>query len=1176
VEERLTSTNKSGVAGPAGGPSPVKQALVEIRHLRGELEEARRGQREPIAVIGVALRLPGGVASPERFWQALAEGEDLIGTIPAERWHADAYRGSGPDEPGTMYDVHGGFLDNIESFDADFFGINAREAASMDPQHRLLLELTWEALERSGIDPRSLADSPTGVWLGMTNSDYARRLTSDLLRIDGYTGIGAAASMAAGHIAYFFGLHGPAEVIDTACSSSLVAVHRAVQSLRRGETNLAIVGGANLILSPEIHVSFARTGMLSRSGRCQTFDANADGYVRSEGVAVVVLRRLSDARRAGDRVLAVIRGSAVNQDGRSAGITAPNGPAQEAVMHAALRDGDLSADSIGYVEAHGTGTPLGDPMEWRAIGAVYGEERGAGEPLHVGSVKTNLGHTEALAGLVGLIKAVLMMDRDRSIPPHLHFKSPNPRIDWERWPMKVPLTLTPWPGGSDVRRIAVSSFGFSGTNSHVILESPGTEGGPAEIRRDPDTEALLCLSASEPATLRELATRYVRFLRETQEDFHLMCESAASTRACLTHRIAVRASSKAQAADLLVRWLESDSVAPGTTGHLLAETPESSADFAQIASEFISGGKLPRSRRTPASVRVDLPLSPFQRRRFWFGESPLTEWQHALDRSWQAALAAGRTHSRLAPLGWKPESYLERWAVLERLTLAYAGATLAALPAFSQGISATLDDVIQSGEIRAIYRRLVQRWLRALVRVGHFVEVGGRYAPANGWSPIDLETCWRDAEGCLADQPGMLTYLRRSGMLLQDVLTGKVNPLETLFPDGSFTLAEAIYEEGPEAQYANRIVAEVARAFIEQRREKRTMRLLELGAGTGGTTAAILPLLRTFPVDYSFTDVSELFLNRGRRKFASFDFVRYFLLDLDSDSHGQQIRSGSFDMILAANVVHASRNIPAALERIRQLLAPGGAVVLLETTTHQACFDMSIGLIEGWQHFEDSERSEHPLLNAGKWCELLRRSGFEDPTALPDPASPAAFIGQHVLLARRGLSDVEISGSGAVAEQSHGPVPAVVNEGAEPAPAFAIDLNALSAGDWEERVAQCVRQTICRVFGLQVSPADLGDRDRLSDLGMDSLIAIELRSELAKVLGYEGRIPATIAFDTGSVGELTRTLAALTQPASESYSETGTASVPPVQVSVAVTAESLQEMTEERVEQLLKERLSKR
>ena len=1176
MEGRLTSTDKSAVAAPTSGPSPVKQALAEIRHLRAELEEARRGQREPIAVIGMALRLPGGVVSPERFWQALAAGEDLIGTIPAERWHADAYRGFGPDEPGTMYDVHGGFLDNIESFDADFFGIHAREAASMDPQHRILLELTWEALERSGINPRSLADSSTGVWLGMTNSDYARRLTSDPLRIDGYTGIGAAASMAAGHITYCLGLHGPAEVIDTACSSSLVAVHRAVQSLRCGETDLAIVGGANLILSPEIHISFSRTGMLSRSGRCQTFDANADGYVRSEGAAVVVLRRLSDARRMGDRVLAVIRGSAVNQDGRSAGITAPNGPAQEAVMRAALRDGDLSADSIGYVEAHGTGTPLGDPMEWRAIGAVYGEERGAGEPLHVGSVKTNLGHTEALAGLVGLIKTVLMMERDHNIPPHLHFKSPNPRIDWERWPMKVPLALTPWPAGSGVRRIAVSSFGFSGTNSHVILESPKIDGGPEETRRDPDTEALLCLSASEPATLRELASRYAHFLRETQEDFHRICESAASTRACLTHRIAVRASSKAQAADLLVRWLETDSVAPGTTGHLLAETPQGSADLAQIATEFISGGKLPRSRRTPASIRVDLPLSPFMRTRFWFGESPLTEWKHGLDRSWQAALAAGRTHSRLAPLGWKPASYPERWAVLERLTLAYAGATLAALPAFSKGSPAALDDMIQSGEIRAIYRRLVQRWLRALVQTGHFVEIGGHYAPANGWSPVDLETCWREAEVCLADQPGMLTYLRRCGMLLQDVLTGKVNPLETLFPDGSFTLAEAIYEEGPEAQYTNRIVAEVARAFVEQRREKRTMRLLEIGAGTGGTTAAILPLLRTFPVDYSFTDVSELFLNRGRRKFASFKFVRYFLFDLDRDSHGQQMRSGSFDVILAANVVHASRNIPAALERIRRLLAPGGALVLLETTKHQACFDMSIGLIEGWQHFEDSERTEQPLLDAEKWCELLRRSGFEDPTALPDPASPAAFIGQHVLLARRGLRDVEISSSGATAEQSQGTVPAAANEGTVPAPAFAVDLNLLSASDWEGKVAECVRQTICRVFGLQVSPEDLGDRDRLSDLGMDSLIAIELRSELAKALGYEGRIPATIAFDTGTVGELTRTLAALTQPAFESSGETARASAPPVVDSVMVTAESLQDMTEERVEQLLKERLKQR
>ena len=292
----------------APASSPVRQALMEIRRLRAELEACRGGQREPIAILGIAVRLPGGVTTPERFWEALAHGEDLIGTVPPERWDAAAFSSADADEPGTIYDVHGGFLQDVDAFDAEFFGIHPREAASMDPQHRILLELTWEALERSAIDPRSLMNSQTGIWLGMTNSDYARMLLDDPRRIDGYTGIGMAGSIAAGRIAYFLGTHGPAEVVDTACSSSLVAVHQAVQSLRRGETGVAIVGAANLMLSPEVHMCFSRTGMLSRTGRCHTFDAAADGYVRSEACCVMVLRRLADARRDGDPVLAVIRG----------------------------------------------------------------------------------------------------------------------------------------------------------------------------------------------------------------------------------------------------------------------------------------------------------------------------------------------------------------------------------------------------------------------------------------------------------------------------------------------------------------------------------------------------------------------------------------------------------------------------------------------------------------------------------------------------------------------------------------------------------------------------------------------------------------------------------------------------------------------------------------------------
>ncbi|HEX4310701.1 MAG TPA: beta-ketoacyl synthase N-terminal-like domain-containing protein [Acidobacteriaceae bacterium] len=1047
----MTQIDKSAPATPATGLSPVKQALVEIRRLRAELDDARRGQREPIAVVGMAVRLPGRIASPERFWQALAAGEDLIGTIPPERWRADSWCGADPDEPGTMYDIHGGFLDDIELFDAEFFGIHAREAASMDPQHRILLELSWEALERSGIDPRSLADSSTGVWLGLSNSDYARRLMNDPVRIDGYTGIGAAASMAAGHIAYLLGLHGPAEVLDTACSSSLVAIHHAVQSLRCGETGLAIVGGANLMLSPEIHVSFSRTGMLSRTGHCRTFDAEADGYARSEGCAVVVLRRLSDALRLGDRVLAVIRGSAVNQDGRSAGITAPNGPAQEAVMRAALRDAGLAPGEIGYVEAHGTGTPLGDPMEWRAIGSVYGDGRSPSAPLYVGSVKTNLGHTEAAAGLVGLIKAILMLEPGRSIPQHLHFTNPNPKIDWEHWPMRVPTAPAPWHEG--VRRAAVSSFGFSGTNAHVILESPAVD--------------------------------------------------------------------------------------------------------AALAS------------------RAALPLTSFNRKRFWFGDSPVTEWQKDADRAWQSAIEAAATQSHLGPLGWNPQTYPERWAALERLMLAHAAATLAALPGFPHATAASLDEVMDRCKFRSIYRRLVQRWLRALVRDGQLVEADGRYAPVAGANAVDLESCWRDVEHCLAHEPGTLSYFRRCGMLLPAVLTGKVDPLETLFPDGSFSLAEAIYEEGAEARYSNRIVAESVRAFVEHRTEKRRIRLLELGGGTGGTTAAVLPLLRSALVEYWFTDVSELFLNRARRKFAAFDCMRYALIDLDHESQPDSMRSGSFDVILAANVVHASRNIPAALDKARRLLAPGGALVLLETTTHQACFDMSIGLIEGWQHFEDSERADHPLLDAATWCEQLRRSGFEAPTFIPESGSPAAWIGQHILLARRSLQDAERTNSSTTTGQSQQPPSAVPTKVVVPTPAMLLELSSIDADDRADKLAACVRQTICRVFGLQISPDELGDRDRLSDLGMDSLIALELRGELAKALGLAGRIPSTIAFDTGTVGELTRSLASLIEPGAPE-SEAGTTSVSPAEKPVAVTAETLEGMTEEHVERLLMERMKKR
>ena len=1172
---------------PADDLSPVKRALVEIRRLRAELEDLRSGYSEPVAIIGLAVRLPGGVTSPERFWEALAEGVDLITTVPPDRWDAQAYWSLDPDQPGTMYDIHGGFLSDVDAFDAEFFGINAREAASMDPQQRILLELTWEGLERAAIDPRSLMNTQTGIYLGLTNSDYGRQLTEDSRKIDGYTGVGAAVSIAAGRLAYFLGTHGPAVVIDTACSSSLVAVHQAVQSLRRRETDLSIVGAANLILSPEMNVSFSRTRMLSRDGRCRTFDASADGYVRSEGCCVVVLKRLSDAVRDGDRVLAKIHGTAVNQDGRSAGITAPNGPAQEAVMRAALADAVLAPDAVSYVEAHGTGTPLGDPMEVQAIGAVYGSGRSATSPLRLGSVKTNLGHTEAAAGLTGMIKVVLMMQPGHSIAPHLHFKQPSPQIDWPRWPIEIPVKSVAWSNEHSTRYAGVSSFGFSGTNAHVILGSAEGSQTSREISdetRPSEQEEVLCFSAAQESTLQELAKRYVNYLGQGKESFRDICVAAAVGRAKFNHRLALRSRTAAGAAEMLERWLAGRPVAglmaTGKDG--LVTTLQSTNDddvLGRMQKEFAQGGSPPYVRQTvPGQARqIDLPVYPFQRRRFWFGEPPQVRLRREREEVWQSVRAEAERQSLHGPLGWSLQNYPARWRALEKLTRAYARNVLVSAGAFRDETPLSVDDVLRQCAIQPIYRRLIGRWLSGLAEEGALVQTGETFRAVGGLQPIALELFWQDAARWMGDDPGTVAYLQQCAALLGDVLEGRKSALETLFPNGSFALAEGLYETSEQARYVHPIMGSALRAAVQTLGRQRNVRILEIGGGTGGTTSAMLPLLPPQQVDYCFTDVSEIFLSRPQRKFREYGFVRYALFDIDRSFEEQGFRSGTCDVIVAANVIHAARNLEAALDQTQRLLCPGGVLIMLETTQHHSWFDMSTGLIEGWQHFEDAERQEHPLLAPDQWRSILERTGFEDTAILPGPESPASKIGQHVLLARRRLeSELRIEVKVESARVTHNGWKAIP-QSPPPAHAETVDeLRGLSSELREQRVLVIVKETICRVFQLDGRPEELGDRDRLSDLGMDSLIALELRSELSKGLGLEGKISSTIAFDTGTVGELARSLVGLLTPRTEHLSRPADAQ--PVasrrKEQAQVTAEQLEFMSDEEVEQLLKARLS--
>ncbi|MBE9077337.1 type I polyketide synthase [Romeria aff. gracilis LEGE 07310] len=547
---------------PKTALSPTKRALLALKDMQAKLEASERDRVEPIAIVGMGCRFPGSNTLDE-FWQLLHSGTDAIGQTPDDRWSMVQVYHPEPGTPGKLYARAGGYLDQVDQFDPLFFGISPREAVSMDPQQRLLLEVGWEALEQAGYVPQSLINSQTGLFVGIMNLDYFQ-LATELSLIDPHTATGNAFSVTAGRLAYTFGFQGPCMAVDTACSSSLVSVHLACQSLRSRECNLAMAAGVNLILTPVGTINECQARMLAPDGHCKTFDAQADGYARGEGCGVVMLKRLSDAEADGDRILAVIRGSAVNQDGRSGGLTVPNGPSQQTVIRRALENGGVKPEEVSYVEAHGTGTALGDPIELRALGAVFGANRPADRPLIVGSVKTNFGHLESAAGVAGLIKLVLSLQH-LEIPPHLNFETPNPHIPWEQLPIQIPTQPTPWQPLHDKHIAGLSSFGFSGTNAHLLVEAAPE---PKPVACDRESQ-LLTLSAKSEAALNELVQSYVHHLSaHPEQSLADICYTANTGRTAYDHRLAAVADS----AEGLRQQLEAFPQAPSIVCRQIAET----------------------------------------------------------------------------------------------------------------------------------------------------------------------------------------------------------------------------------------------------------------------------------------------------------------------------------------------------------------------------------------------------------------------------------------------------------------------------------------------------------------------------------------------------------------------------------------------------------------------------
>jgi 3-oxoacyl-(acyl-carrier-protein) synthase/thioesterase domain-containing protein/acyl carrier protein len=588
---------------------------------------------EPIAIVGMGCRLPGA-ANPAALWRLLCNGEDRISRVPSDRWDADAFYDADPQAPGKMNSRSGGFLDQVDQFDPEFFGIAPREADLMDPQQRLLLEVTWEALEDAAIVPAALAGTSAGVFMGIASSNYAALLHRDSSQIGPFTNSGGSACIAANRISYTFDLRGPSLAVDTACSSSLLAVHLACQSLRAGESTIALAGGANIILAPGPGISLAKARMLSPDGRCRVFDKNANGFGRGEGAGVVILKLLAQAMTDGDPIYAVIRGSASQQGGRGNGLSAPSRWAQENVIRAAWQRAGISPGSVQYIEAQSAGTPIGDATELNALGAVMSPGRAPGSPCIVGSIKTNIGHLEAAAGITGLIKTALML-RQGSLVPSLHFESPNSHVPFDRLALRVQRRLEPWPRG-DRALAGVSSTGYGGVNVHVAMEGapPHTARCDEAIQRS----CLFTLSARSAEALKQSAALYAACLDGHDErQLADLCFTAGAGRTQFKHRLAMIVSAKADLRAGLAEFANGQSRADIVQGIAKRSGGKSEANSASdaagalalLAAQYVNGAKFDwRHAEMARPMRCNgLPTYPFQRQRYWVPPSSCTVTQ---------------------------------------------------------------------------------------------------------------------------------------------------------------------------------------------------------------------------------------------------------------------------------------------------------------------------------------------------------------------------------------------------------------------------------------------------------------------------------------------------------------------------------------------------------------------
>ncbi|MET9565850.1 SDR family NAD(P)-dependent oxidoreductase [Streptomyces tauricus] len=1127
-EARQLNGARPNGAGPNGAaahrPTPAdrrESAGVRVRRPAtgpdGEAEEGG-GAVQDIAVIGIGGRFPGA-NGPEELWARLAAGDDLVTEVPRTRWNHSLHYDPTGAVAGTTDCAHGAFLDAIDTFDADFFRILPSEAESMDPQLRLLLEVLYATAEDAGV-VRSLRGSDTGVFVGQCFQDYDNEMIARGRTVGVHDPIGSAMSMTANRPSFAFDLSGPSLTVDTACSSSLTALHLAVESLRRGECAMAFAAGTNLIASPRHYLKLSAIGALSPGGRCYSFDARADGYVPGEAVAAVLLKPLRRALADGDPVHAVIKSVAVNHGGHASSATAPNQARQEELLRRAWTEAGIDPATLGYLEAHGTGTRLGDPVEVEAMKAALLGHVVDASSIVLGTAKAHLGHTEGAAGLVGVIKTVLSM-RHGLIPAMPSFEQPNPYCRLDEGPLHVNTEPVPWnPPPGVPRRAGVSSFGFGGAYAHVVLEEPPVRQFPRQALEP----LVFPFSARNPQRLRALAERHRDFLNA---GCGLPVSSIAATlqsgREEADARFAVVTDSRGGLLRGLEAFLASDEAAgAGAVHDTVGEGAARSGRSAELARRWARGEPVdwPTGPDGCPVPRVPLPTYPFARERFWLREAPAptSAPQPQLQAPGQAGPAAVATAGRgpADSLGDLDSHVADS---------GYPGArilgALIEFGALGRRLAASVLRGHTGGARLGAGERLADRMdiVPGHERFTEFLEKAVRECDP----PTDSEEAeqarlhdrLRELAATNQEIDPHIDLLLTWTPQLPDVLAGRVSAVALFFPGGDEGIPR-IYGNTGIADHFNDLIAHAVAGHLREQyalRPDEPLHVLEIGAGSGATTERVLRLLDGLglpegAVTYWFTDISPAFFPAARARLAAWGTpVRYEAFDLEADPVRQGFEPGTFDVVVATNVVHATRVIADSAARIRELLAPGGILALNELTRALDYLTLMFGMAPGWQAAQDWRLPGSPLLDAAHWRKVLADAGFDPVRVFGSVEVDEAEADQSVLVAR---AVARTGGTPPVAA----PAPAVASRSVPAVDAASVPAIPVVA-DVPDRLKRRLRQQIAQF--LRIAPETIADDAPFVRYGLDSLASIQLVRTLEDTYGA---LPKVLLYECRTLTEL--------------------------------------------------------